>query len=276
VAIKNATLHTVSFPYNLKVVTPSGSINNETNFIAGENGTYTVKAAPIASGYATVAGETLFMVERQSDLKMAVSRRDNTVLVYVKTDAGGAVEDASVILQGIKKATDSNGIARFEYVNATEVFVKADKFGFNPVISTVNISEDSFFDTKLPANPYPSISGMHNGTITPNQTIIVSELYTYPCSGIGGHAEYVRIFGSGINESSSWKGYVGDWQTITFDDSFILEEGNTYNYTIKTGSYPQIIHEPLWNATGGVITCTSFENTNGVIHDNWIPAIRLE
>jgi hypothetical protein len=37
----------------------------------------------------------------------------------------------------------------------------------------------------------------------------------------------------------------------------------TYNYTIRTGSYPQIIHEPSWNATGGVITCEEFVDANG-------------
>jgi len=29
-------------------------------------------------------------------------------------------------------------------------------------------------------------------------------------------------------------------------------------YILRTGPYPQIIHEPSWNATGGVITCEDF------------------
>ena len=33
---------------------------------------------------------------------------------------------------------------------------------------------------------YPSISRTHNGTITPNVTIVVSKHYTYPCEGTGG------------------------------------------------------------------------------------------
>ena len=48
---------------------------------------------------------------------------------------------------------------------------------------TWNVVSAGVFDTGSPANPYPSISGTHNGTITPNQTITVSKLYTYPCSG---------------------------------------------------------------------------------------------
>jgi len=49
----------------------------------------------------------------------------------------------------------------------------------------------------------------------------------------------------------------------------------TYNYTIRTGSYPQIIHEPSFNATGGKITCTDFEDANGKTYTDWIPAIKL-
>jgi len=40
-------------------------------------------------------------------------------------------------------------------------------------------------------------------------------------------------------------------------------------------SYPQIIHEPSWNATGGVITCSEFVDINGKRHADWIPAIKL-
>ena len=35
------------------------------------------------------------------------------------------------------------------------------------------------FDTG--SGTYPSISGTHNGTITPNKTIITTKLYTYSC-----------------------------------------------------------------------------------------------
>ncbi|RJS73842.1 PKD domain-containing protein, partial [Methanophagales archaeon] len=37
----------------------------------------------------------------------------------------------------------------------------------------------AIFDTGTPSNPYPSIAGTHNGTITPNKTIIATKLYTY-------------------------------------------------------------------------------------------------
>jgi len=131
------------------------------------------------------------------------------------------------------------------------------------------------FDTR--EGTYPSIGGTHNGTITPSCNITVSKLYTYPCTGTGGHTEYVRIWkGTETLVEESWNGYSGDWHNITFDEQFTLETGDTYNYEIRTGSYPQIIHEREFNATGGVITCTSFEDANGNVHTNWIPAIRLE
>jgi C1A family cysteine protease len=129
------------------------------------------------------------------------------------------------------------------------------------------------FDTG--AGTYPGISGIHNGTITPNQTMRVQKLYTYPCSGTGGHSEYVRIWGNDVDKNASWTGYSGDWHNITFNETFVLYKNETYNYTIYTGSYPQIIHETPFRATGGTITCTSFEDANGAVHYVWSPAITL-
>jgi parallel beta-helix repeat protein len=133
-----------------------------------------------------------------------------------------------------------------------------------------------FFDTG--EGTYPSISGIHNGTIRPYRDIAVSNLYTYPCAGTGGHTEYVKIWNSttGWNVTATWNGYTGDWHNLTFNKSFTLYANQTYNYTIRTGSYPQIIHEPSWNATGGKITCTEFIDINGKRYEDWIPAIRLE
>ncbi|MGB2727659.1 MAG: NosD domain-containing protein [Halobacteriota archaeon] len=136
---------------------------------------------------------------------------------------------------------------------------------------------ENIFDTRAPANPYPSIFGMHNGTITTKQTITVSKLHTYPCSGTGGHTEYARIWNStweGVE--AHWEGYKGEWHNIYFNESFMLVKDKTYNYTIRTGSYPQIIHKKEFNATGGKITCSEFVDANGKVYYNWIPAIRFE
>jgi hypothetical protein len=152
--------------------------------------------------------------------------------------------------------------------------------GHNDIID-VAISKISrikqIFDTDASANPYPSISGRHNGTIRSNETITVHKLYTYPCPGTGGHTEYVKIWNStDWTVTATWNGYTGDWHNITFNNSFTLYANETYNYTIVTGSYPQIIHEASWNATGGKITCTEFVDVNGKRHEGWIPAIRLD
>jgi hypothetical protein len=127
---------------------------------------------------------------------------------------------------------------------------------------------------------YPSIFGTHNGTIKPSPDVIVNKMYTYPCPGTGGHAEWVAFYNSTTDEeiaNGTWEGYaVGDYHYIKFDKEFVLHEGVTYNYTIKTGSYPQIIHEHVFNTPDGEITCSSFVDANGKVYADWIPAIRLE
>ena len=62
---------------------------------------------------------------------------------------------------------------------------------------------------------------------------------------------------------------------ISFNKSFTLVKHKTYNYTIVTGSYPQVIHETPFNATGGIITCDKFIDVNGWVYYDWIPTIKL-
>lgn len=122
---------------------------------------------------------------------------------------------------------------------------------------------------------YPSISGTHNGTITPFHDIKVSTLYTYPCAGTGGHIEYVRFENSTWNTTASWEGYIGDWYNVSFESPFTLVAGKTYNYTIRTDSYPQIQYMRALKTPDGWINCTSFTDTNGKVYKGWIPSIRL-
>jgi hypothetical protein len=132
----------------------------------------------------------------------------------------------------------------------------------------------SVFDTGPGA--YPSIFGTHNGTIKPNHTVIATKLYTHPCPGTGGHTEYAEIGNLTWNATATWKGYVEDWHNITFDRTVVLLADETYNYTIRTGSYPQIIHEQNYTTLdGSFINCTEFTDVNGKSYNNWIPAIRL-
>jgi len=135
---------------------------------------------------------------------------------------------------------------------------------------------ENIFDTGKPANPYPSIMGIHNGIIKPNVTIEVSKLYTYPCAGTGGHTEYARIWNdTWAGKEAHWEGYKGDWHNITFDEPFTLFAERTYYYEIRTGSYPQIHHTPKLPTASGWINCSEFVDANGRIYKGWIPAIRL-
>jgi hypothetical protein len=163
------------------------------------------------------------------------------------------------------------------------IWVCADNFDLideldetdNCMRNTLSHPKGAIFDTDTPATPYPSIAGWHNGTLKMNQEVYVTKLYIYACPGTGGHAEYVRIWGNGIDKNAPWEGYDGDWQNLTFDTIFLLEAGKTYNYTILTGSYPQIIHAESKDVTSGQITCEEFVDVNGKRHEGWIPAIKL-
>lgn len=134
---------------------------------------------------------------------------------------------------------------------------------------------EAIFDTGKPLNPYPSISRTHNGTIKLNESVSVSKLYTLPCSGTGGHTEYARIWNLTLNATATWNGYDGDWNNISFNKTFTLFEGETYNYSIRTGSYPQIHHTPALLTSNGWINCTEFIDANGRVYYDWIPAFKL-
>jgi len=140
----------------------------------------------------------------------------------------------------------------------------------------IRVTEGAF-DTGKPANPYPSIFGTHNGTIAPDQDIIVNRMYTYSCKGTGGHTVYVRIWNEseGTDGVGHWSGYQSGYRNTTISPTITLLQGHEYNYTIITGSYPQIIHARSKHVTGGNITCSEFTDANGEKYVNWIPAIRL-
>jgi hypothetical protein len=137
-------------------------------------------------------------------------------------------------------------------------------------------TEKPGFDTGLPEKPYPSIAGIHRGTIEVTTNMTISTIYTYPCTGTGGHTEYARIYGNGLDRSASWQGFQGEWRNLTFDEPFMLEVGKTYDYEFRTGSYPQLHHQAELQVAGsGIIRCTTFIDVNGKEYDKAIPAFRL-
>jgi len=153
--------------------------------------------------------------------------------------------------------------------------VTDDEGATNATSRAITVSGGLVFDTGT--GTYPSIAGTHNGTITTNVTIEVSQLYTYPCEGTGGHTEHVIIRNESgvIIAETDWNGYQVDGHNITFDVPFELVANATYDYTIRTGSYPQIIHADSKAVAGGTITCDTFVDTNGNEYEDWIPAIRF-
>jgi len=146
-----------------------------------------------------------------------------------------------------------------------------------PFLSSAELSQ--LFDTEKSANPYPSISGTYNGTLTPKVTIHnVTKLYTYPCPGTGGHTEHVAFYDSrtdALITEGYWNGYTDDDRHNVSFSAFTMYAGNTYKFSIRTGSYPQIIHNQTFTNAYGKINCTEFIDANGRSHNNWIPALRL-
>ena len=192
---------------------------------------------------------------------------------------GNAAEDAKFVNlsvdMSIKVIADTNGDFKLD-VNTGGIPLGEFVITAGAINKTVKVvSTKQVFDTGSPEYPYPSMCGTHNGTLTPNQTITVSKLYTYSCPGTCGHTEQVTIWNDmGVIVEANWTGYRGDWRNITFD-AVTLVAGATYNYSIYTGSYPQIIHERTANVTGGTITCTQFTDANGKVCIDRIPAIIL-
>ncbi|NQE05472.1 hypothetical protein C5S32_06345 [ANME-1 cluster archaeon GoMg1] len=144
---------------------------------------------------------------------------------------------------------------------------------------TTETSVSHIFDTG--PGTYPSIFGTHKGTITPNQTLTVSKLCTYPCSGTGGHTESIEFYESdNLIANGTWNGYHGDYPNITIHNVtgahyLTLIEDHEYNYTIRTGSYSLIHHTPALQTANGWINCTEFVDANGKRYKYGIPAIRL-
>ncbi|MCW7080948.1 MAG: DUF4430 domain-containing protein [Candidatus Methanospirare jalkutatii] len=147
----------------------------------------------------------------------------------------------------------------------------------SPKVLIINVTvAPNEFDTGR--GTYPSIPGTHYGTIIPSRNITVNRIYSYPCAGTGGHIEYVKIWNETTGECAfaQWNGYhIADYHNLSFNTTLTLKKGVIYNYIIKTGSYPQIIHAHYKQVNGGNITCTLFRDANGKEYDDWIPAFRL-
>ena len=158
--------------------------------------------------------------------------------------------------------------------------IASDKDNYPLMQPWQNYFAPSIFDTG--PGTYPSLMGTHTGTITPSSNITANKLYTYSCA-TGGHTESINLYENDtLIANGTWTGYLDeDWHNITLYNvtdgaSYVtLLQDHEYNYTIRTGSYPQILHTTSKKVTGGTITCSSFVDTNGNIYTDWIPAIKF-
>ncbi len=180
---------------------------------------------------------------------------------------------ASITFEAKKPGISNLSLSDVELIDASGNEIQNLSLRDGVVEIKLEITE---FDTG--PGTYPSIMGVHKGTITPYYDINVSQIYTYPYPGTGGHSEVVSISGNGLEVREEWRGYQGsgDYHIIKFDTTFVLKANVTYDYEIITGSYPQIHHtDKIVIPEVGEITCSEFIDANGKKYDNWIPAIRL-
>ncbi|MHC1623598.1 MAG: hypothetical protein ACXQTR_03300, partial [Candidatus Methanospirareceae archaeon] len=141
--------------------------------------------------------------------------------------------------------------------------------GASPITAEEVQNETIAFDTGF--GGYPSIPGEHKGNFTPKKDMEIEKVYTCPCAGTGGHSEFIKFRYPNGTEigNASWTGYKGDWHNITFDEPVELAGNQTYNYIIKTGSYPQIIHSDKVETDDGILTCEEFTDVNGKKYKDW-------
>ena len=180
----------------------------------------------------------------------------------------------------------------FIFANVTFLAVGT---GSTPLNLTVTTLKDIYYET-IPARTkngsfsfkstlfdtgtgtYPSIAGTHYGCFTPKRDITVRHIYTYPCAGTGGYSESIifRDYETGkIEIDVSCDGYQDDYHNITISPPVELLKDRVYNYTIRTGSYPQVIHQTELETDDGIITCTKFTDLNRRCYNDRIPAITL-
>ena len=213
-----------------------------------------------------------------------ITNREPGTVIVITTCAGPM--DFPAVMTWVEWSTSDQGIftATIDTTNAlpgTYTFEADDGDGHTDKATVELLPAVTTFDTG--AGAYPSIFGTHNGTIIPARDLNVSTLYTYPGPGTGGHTKSIALYEHNIPVAyGTWSGYTGEWYNVTIHNVsgapyVMLREDHEYNYTLRTGSYPQIIHRQNHTTLdGSFITCTEFIDANGRRYSNWIPAIRLE
>ena len=182
---------------------------------------------------------------------------------------------ANLVFKGMTEGSTALTImnANFNYENGAAITPETS----NGEINVLSSQTPFFTAFGTGEGTYPSIMGVHKGNFTPKCNITIHQMYTYTCPGTGGHSEHVIFFSGNGKEiaNGNWNGYQTDYHNISFETPFTLYAGVVYNYEIRTGSYPLIIHNQSLTNEDGTITCTEFTDANGKIYNDWIPAIKL-
>jgi len=251
VVIKNVRLKNVSFPHSLKIKEPSGRvIVNSSSFKADQMGTYEVEAIPIADGYHIVEGETLFIVENQSDLVVEALCEVNTTKILVETALGGRVEGARVVVNGHTLTTDEGGVARIGKLSQT-LLIKAEKFGYNPFIGSIESNwapialfnftpKDPVVDQDITFNASSSYDP--DGYITNYEwdfgdgTNGTGEIVTHSYSNFGIYTVNLTVIDNdGVINTETKNVTVSGGKIIYVDDDFIDDPPNHKWDTIQEG-----------------------------------------
>ncbi|UYZ39890.1 MAG: DUF3821 domain-containing protein [Candidatus Methanospirare jalkutatii] len=254
-----------------------GILMNKTINVAGSDDFLVTFTFKVESPYVKLNSVEPVMVGEPLNITGTTNREPGTIIM-ISTITGPVGLPA--VLTKVAWPTPDEGvfsatIDTSDAVPGTYILEADDGDGHTDTV-TVEIKEAApTIDTGQSLNPYPSIFGTHNCTIVPANDITVSKIFVYPCVGTGGHAEYVRIWGNGVDAHATWNGYGGEWNILHFNRTFTLEAGKEYNFTIKTGSYPQIFHEEvLETLDGSIVRCEEFVDANGKRH-KWIPAFKI-
>ena len=193
-------------------------------------------------------------------------------LVNFSTDLG-VIDDSARITNGVATVTLTAGTV--PGVANISAETNLSDYGILTTSTTVTFTTIEFHTG---AGDYPSISGVLRGTIKPAHSIVAERISAYPCAGTGGHFESVTFYNATTKDvvaNATWDGYLGDYHKLTFSERFVLAGGTEYTYEIVTGSYPRMIHRQNLTTSDGNLTCTSFIDVNGIVHDDWLPAFTL-
>ena len=251
---------------------------NKTINVAGSDDFLVTFTFKVESPYVKLNPVEPVMVGEPLNITGTTNREPGTIIM-ISTFTGPVGLPA--VLTEVEWPTPDEGvfsatIDTSEAVPGTYILEAEDIDGNTDTVTVEIKAAVPTIDTGQSPNPYPSIFGTHNGTIVPANDITASKIFVYPCVGTGGHAEYVRIWGNGVDAHATWNGYGGeDWNILHFNRTFTLEAEKEYNFTIKTGSYPQIFHEEvLETLDGSIVRCEEFVDANGKRH-KWIPAFKI-